>query len=59
MYVYSDLELLIRLHEIYESKLLLVSSDYDCSAPRKEYEHEYFEISATLNLLDRLIKEGG
>ena len=57
--MYSDMELLIRLHEIYEAKLLLVSSDYDCSAPRKEYEHEYRETEAILNLLDRLIKEGG
>ena len=57
--MYKDLELLTRLHEIYEAKLLLVSDDYDCSAPRNGYEHEYSETNATLNLLDRLIKEKG
>jgi len=53
----QDLKLLMRLHEIYESKLLLFSADYDCSAPKKAYEHEYQETKSILNLLERLIKE--
>ena len=53
----EDLMLLTRLHEIYEAKLLIVSDDYDCSAPRKAYEHEYLETKAILNLLSRLIEQ--
>lgn len=53
----KDLKLLLRLHEIYESKLLLFSDDYDCSAPRLRYEHEYTETKAILELINRLIDE--
>ena len=53
----EDLVLLTRLHEIYEAKLLLVSDDYDCSAPRDGYAHEYLETKAILNLLSRLIEQ--
>ena len=53
----EDLVLLTRLHEIYEAKLLLVSGDYDCCAPRNGYEHEYIETKAILNLLSRLIEQ--
>ena len=55
--MYKDYKLLIRLHEIYESKLLLFSEDYDCSSPKNTYEHEYLETKAILNLLERLIEE--
>ena len=50
----KDLNLLMRLHEIYESKLLLFSADYDCSEARKGYEHEYTETKAILKLINRL-----
>ena len=53
----EDLKLLLRLQEIYESKLLLVSKDYDCSSARKGYEHEFAETKEILNLLNRLIDE--
>ena len=53
----NDLKLLLRLQEIYESKLLLVSKDYDCSSARKGYEHEYAETKDILNLLNRLINK--
>ena len=51
----KDLNLLMRLHEIYESKLLLFSADYDCLEARKEYEHEYTETKAILELISRLV----
>ena len=51
----NDLKLLLRLYEIYESKLVIVSDDYDCTAHRKGYKHEYTETKAILNLLNRLI----
>lgn len=51
----KDLKILLRLQEIYESKLLLVSVDYDCSSARKGYEHEFAEAKEILNLLNRLI----
>ena len=53
----EDLKILHRLQEIYESKLLLVSMDYDCSSARKGYEHEFAESKEILNLLNRLIDE--
>lgn len=53
----NDLKLLLRLQEIYESKLLLVSKDYDCSSARKGYEHEYAETKDILDLLNRLINK--
>ena len=53
----KDLKILLRLQEIYESKLLLVSVDYDCSSARKGYEHEFAETKEILNLLNRLIDE--
>ena len=53
----EDLKILHRLQEIYESKLLLVSMDYDCSSARKGYEHEFTETKEILNLLNRLIDE--
>lgn len=53
----EDLKILHRLQEIYESKLLLVSVDYDCSSARKGYEHEFAETKEILNLLNRLITE--
>lgn len=53
----KDLMLLLRLHEIYESKLLLVSDDYDCQKAKKEYEHEYIETKAILEMLGRIIAE--
>ena len=53
----DDLRILLRLQEIYESKLLLVSMDYDCSSARKGYEHEFTETKAILDLLNRLIEE--
>ena len=53
----EDLKILHRLQEIYESKLLLVSVDYDCSSARKGYEHEFVETNEILNLLNRLIDE--
>lgn len=52
----KDLKLLLRLHDVYESKLLLVSDDYDCQKAKKDYEHEYIETKSILELLDRLIK---
>ena len=55
----KDIKLLLRLHEIYEAKLLLFSDDYDCSAPRKEYEHEFEETKAIVELLSRIIEERG
>ena len=51
----DDLRILLRLQEVYESKLLLVSVDYDCSSARKGYEHEFAETKEILNLLNRLI----
>lgn len=53
----DDLRILLRLQEIYESKLLLVSKNYDCSSARKDYEHEFTETKEILNLLNRLIDE--
>lgn len=53
----NDLKLLLRLQEIYESKLLLVSKDYDCSSARKGYEHEHAETKDILDLLNRLINK--
>ena len=53
----NDLNLLLRLHEIYEAKLTLVSDVFDCSEPRKEYEHEYIETKAILKMLGRIIAE--
>lgn len=53
----DDLRILLRLQEIYESKLLLVSVDYDCSSARKGYEHEFAETKEIMNLLNRLIDE--
>lgn len=53
----KDLKLLLRLHEIYESKLLLYSADYDCSKARQEYEHEYSETKEILGLINRLINK--
>ena len=53
----NELTILLRLQEIYESKLLLVSSDYDCSCARRSYEHEYEETKKILDLLNRLITE--
>ena len=53
----NDLKLLLRLHEIYEAKLLIVSDDYECTAHRKGYKHEYTETKAILNLLNRLIEK--
>ena len=53
----NDLKLLLRLHEIYEAKLALVSDVFDCSVPRKGYEHEYIETKAVLEMLGRIIAE--
>ena len=53
----DDLRILLRLQEIYESKLLLFSKDYDCSLARKGYEHEFAETKKIMNLLNRLIDE--
>ena len=53
----NDLKLLLRLHEIYEAKLALVSDVCDCSVPRKGYEHEYIETKAVLEMLGRIIAE--
>lgn len=53
----EDLKLLLRLQEIYESKLLLFSCDYECSSARKGYEHEFTETKKILNLLNRLIDD--
>lgn len=53
----EDLKILHRLQEIYESKLLLVSMDYDCSSARKGYAHEFTETKEILDLLNRLIAE--
>lgn len=53
----NDLKLLLRLYEVYEAKLLIVSDDYECTVHRKGYRHEYTETKAILNLLNRLIAE--
>ena len=53
----DDLKLLLRLHEIYEAKLLLVSNDYSCTTAKKNYEHEYIETKAILGLLKKIIEE--
>ncbi len=53
----NDLKILVRLHEIYESKLMLVSRDFEYSAPREGYEHEYAETKEILEFLTRLISE--
>ena len=53
----DDLKLLLRLHEIYESKLLLFSDDYDCTKAKRNYEHEYIETKAVLEMLGRIIAE--
>ncbi len=53
----DDLKLLLRLHEIYESKLLLFSDDYDCTKAKRNYEHEYIETKAILGLLKKIIEE--
>ena len=53
----EDLKILHRLQEIYESKLLLFSMDYECSSARKGYEHEFTETKEILDLLNRLIEE--
>ena len=53
----DDLKLLVRLHEIYEAKLLLVSNDYTCTKAKKNYEHEYIETKAILGLLKKIIAE--
>ena len=53
----NDLKILVRLHEIYESKLMLVSGDFEYSAPREGYEHEYAETKEILEFLTRLINE--
>ena len=51
----KDLNLLMRLHEIYESKLLLFSAYFDCLEARKGYEHEYTETKEILALIERFI----
>lgn len=53
----EDLKLFLRLNEIYESKLLLVSDDYDCRKAKKGYEHEYMETKAIFDLLNKIIEE--
>ena len=53
----NDLKLLLRLYEVYEAELLLVSDDYECATHRKGYRHEYTEAKAILNLLNRLIEK--
>ena len=53
----DDLKLLLRLHEIYEAKLLLVSDDYYCTKAKKNYEHEYIETKAILGLLKKIMEE--
>lgn len=53
----DDLRILLRLQEVYESNLLLVSKDYDCSSARNGYEHEFAETKEILDLLNRLITE--
>ena len=53
----KDLKILIRLQEVYEAKLMLVSKDFMYSAPRENYSHEYEEIKSILELLERLIDE--
>lgn len=51
----NDLKLLLRLHEIFEARLMIVSEDFEYSRPREGYKHEYTETKEILNLLDRLI----
>ena len=53
----KDLKILIRLHEIYEANLMLVSKDFEYSAPRDGYEHEYAEMKEILELLIRLMDD--
>ena len=53
----KDLKILIRLHEIYEANLMLVSKDFEYSAPRDGYEHGYAEMKETLELLTRLMDD--
>lgn len=55
----DDLRILLRLQEVYESKLLLFSCDYECSSARNGYEHEFVETKEILDLLNRLIAERG
>ena len=52
----KDLDLLFKIQELFEGFLLLVSKDFEYSAPRDNYSHEYEEIKATLELLERLIE---
>ena len=51
----NDLKLLLRLHEIFEARLMIVSSDFEYSRPRENYTHEYVETKEILNLLNKLI----
>lgn len=51
----NDLKLLLRLHEMFEARLMIVSEDFEYSRPREGYKHEYTETKAILNLLNRLI----
>lgn len=53
----KDLKILLRLQEIYESKLLLFSKDFECSTARNCYYHEFGETKDILNLINRLIDE--
>lgn len=51
----NDLKLLLRLYEMFEARLMIVSEDFEYSRPREGYKHEYTETKAILNLLNRLI----
>ena len=51
----NDIKLLLRLHEIFEARLMTVSGDFEYSRPREGYMHEYEETKEILNLLNRLI----
>ena len=53
----KDLNLLFKIQELFESFLLLVSKDFEYSAPRENYSHEYEEIKSILELIERLIED--
>ena len=53
----KDMDLLFKIQELFEGFLLLVSKDFEYSAPRDNYSHEYEEIKSILELLERLIDE--
>lgn len=57
MITMNKIRVLQRLHELQELKLQSFSADYECTAPRKGYEHEYFENKEMLDVIESLLTE--